>query len=122
MPHYPTTRFLCKRNFRLQRNRAVYSSYMNRLTLPVDTPSYRGVAWHERNRKWVAKTHACGKYLTLGYFDKPEDAARMYDAAAHLIRGPNATFNFNGQPPPNIPLVKVANLLRRRGLVLSCKE
>lgn len=78
---------------------------------------FRGIAWHEGHKKWVAKTHAQGRYVTLGYFDAEEAAARMYDCAARYLRGPNANLNFDGLPPPGITTPEVYHLLRERGLV-----
>ncbi|XP_022141910.1 ethylene-responsive transcription factor ERF017-like [Momordica charantia] len=61
---------------------------------------YKGV----RKRKW-------GKWVSeirlpnsrdriwLGSYDKPEKAARAFDAAQFCLRGPNANFNFPDSPP-----------------------
>lgn len=83
------------------------------------SPSYRGVSWHARNKKWVAKTHAQGRYVTLGYYDTAEDAARIYDCAARYLRGPNANFNFDGLPPLTYTTAQVYAILNKRGLVLN---
>ncbi|XP_022936325.1 ethylene-responsive transcription factor ERF017 [Cucurbita moschata] len=61
---------------------------------------YKGV----RKRKW-------GKWVSeirlpnsrdriwLGSYDKPEQAARAFDAAQFCLRGPRAKFNFPDSPP-----------------------
>lgn len=61
---------------------------------------YKGV----RKRKW-------GKWVSeirlpnsrdriwLGSYDKPEQAARAFDAAQFCLRGPHAKFNFPDSPP-----------------------
>lgn len=43
---------------------------------------YKGVAWHERARKWHAYIQVNGKSRNLGGFDSPEDAHAAYHAAA----------------------------------------
>lgn len=79
---------------------------------------YRGVSWHARNQRYVAKTHAQGRYVTLGYFDLPEDAARFYDCADRFLRGPDSRPNFDGLPPPGYTVAQVYDMLRAKGLVL----
>ena len=88
------------------------------LTLPTKPVKYRGVAWHPGHQKYVAKTHAQGRYVTLGYYDSAEDAARVFDVASHFLRGPNANLNFaDCLPPPNMTTAEVYDMLWARGLV-----
>ena len=43
---------------------------------------HKGVYWHKRTRKWVARITVNGERLWLGEFDDETDAAAIYDAAA----------------------------------------
>ena len=55
---------------------------------------YRGVTYFARARKWVARIKYQGKSRWLGYFEKEEDAARAYDAAALKYYREFARLNF----------------------------
>jgi hypothetical protein len=87
------------------------------IVAPEKPRRYRGIVWHAGHQKWVAKTHGNGCYVTLGYYDDPEYAARVYDCAAKLIRGPDAVLNFDGLPPPDMTSAGVRDLLVRRGVL-----
>jgi hypothetical protein len=43
---------------------------------------FKGVRWHTRDRRWVAKITVDGKQKHLGYFDTPDAAHAAYAAAA----------------------------------------
>jgi len=43
---------------------------------------FKGVYWHTRDRKWVARINIDGKRWALGYFGDELDAARAYNKAA----------------------------------------
>ena len=43
---------------------------------------YKGVHWYKSRCKWAAYITACGRHISLGYFEREEDAAQAYDAAA----------------------------------------
>ena len=40
---------------------------------------YRGVSWHKRYNKWVAKINVDKKRIYLGYFEDKIEAAKAYD-------------------------------------------
>jgi len=58
------------------------------------TANYRGVFRTYGALKWRAQIIRDGKAHYLGYFDREEDAARAYDAAAYDLFGPYARLNF----------------------------
>lgn len=62
----------------------------NRKAQSNNTSGYKGVAWSSSAQKWMARV--AGQYL--GVFDKPEDAARAYDAGAARLYGEYARGNF----------------------------
>ncbi|KAK9804886.1 hypothetical protein WJX72_010265 [[Myrmecia] bisecta] len=50
--------------------------------------------------KWLAQCSSAGKQRYLGIYSKEEDAARAYDAAAVIFKGPDTPLNFPNDPPP----------------------
>ncbi|CAI5478472.1 unnamed protein product [Closterium sp. Yama58-4] len=56
--------------------------------------------------KWVTEIREPSRRsrIWLGSYDSWEDAARVYDMAAWLLRGPKAQLNFPPPPPPPPPL------------------
>lgn len=47
-----------------------------------NTSGYRGVSQNTKSGKWAAQIKIFGQQTYLGRFDTPEEAARVYDAAA----------------------------------------
>lgn len=74
----------------------------------IGKSGYRGVHWKKNKQKWQAIIKIDGKNLYLGYFNRPEEAARAYDkACVEQSRHPNFlnfpddyAFHQNGRPPP----------------------
>lgn len=58
------------------------------------TSEYRGVSFHRSRLKWRATIKTAEKYIHLGYFNTPYDAAKSYDAAAVKFFGEFASLNF----------------------------
>jgi hypothetical protein len=61
-----------------------------------NTSSYKGVT--RNTGKWEARIKYGDKRLNLGRFDKPEEAALMYDAATRLLNAAFAGPNFSEHP------------------------
>jgi hypothetical protein len=55
---------------------------------------FKGVHWHPSSGLWVVRMTVQGVSKTFGYFHDPEDAARVYDAAAREHHGEFARLNF----------------------------
>ena len=58
---------------------------------------YKGVSWHNGNKKWQANITVDGKQINLGYTDSETEAARMHDVAAKIYHGEFAHLNFPEQ-------------------------
>jgi len=56
---------------------------------------FKGVSRFVKNGKtrWRARAHIDGKEISLGYFDSPGEAARMYDESIIKVYGPIAVTN-----------------------------
>jgi len=63
--------------------------------------AYRGVSFNVKSQKWKSVITVNKVQKFLGYFETEEEAARKYDEASKLHRGPNARLNFpsDGRPP-----------------------
>jgi hypothetical protein len=55
---------------------------------------FKGVTWHKKNHKWIAKIHVAGHSKYLGSFASEAEAARAYDSAAEAAWGHFARLNF----------------------------
>ncbi|NQU25119.1 MAG: hypothetical protein HQ567_27855 [Candidatus Nealsonbacteria bacterium] len=80
-------------------------------------PHFRGVVRHTtRPGWWRVKIKHAGKFYSFGVYRDPERAAKMYDALAKQIFGDKAVFNFDGSSPPDVLLVDIWTMLRKKGL------
>ena len=61
---------------------------------------FKGVTWHQRDRKWQAAIKVNGTSRYLGYFISEEDAAAAYAAAALEIQGEYAYAAREFSPQP----------------------
>lgn len=52
-----------------------------------NTSGFKGVSLRKDTMKWAARIKANGRYLSLGSFDTPEEAAAVYARAAQQFRG-----------------------------------
>jgi len=55
---------------------------MNRAAQANSKSGVKGVSWSERDRRWVARIKAEGKYRSLGYYRTIHEAAAAYANAA----------------------------------------
>lgn len=55
---------------------------------------FKGVSWHKRIRKWLARIVFNYKIIHLGYFNSAIEAAKAYDQAAKKYFGEFAKLNF----------------------------
>ena len=58
------------------------------------TSRYRGVSRHRLTKRWEASCWVNKKQLYLGGFDQEQKAARAYDVAALLFKGPDTPTNY----------------------------
>ncbi len=53
----------------------------------TNTSGRRGITWHRQSGKWQASIGVRGRYIYLGLFADPDDAARAYRTAAETHFG-----------------------------------
>lgn len=66
----------------------------NRKGQKNNVSGYKGVSFHEKSQKYYARITISGITKTLGYFDTPEEASKVYNQAAN---------EYFGRFQPNIP-------------------
>lgn len=49
-----------------------------------NTSGYKGVNWHKRSKKWIARGRENGIRKNLGSFDTPEKASEAYECFSRL--------------------------------------
>jgi len=59
-----------------------------------NTTGFRGVSFHVKNQKWVARIRHNKMYYNLGSFNSAVEAARAYDTKAVELYGNDAMLNF----------------------------
>lgn len=69
-------------------------SNMNRGPKANSSSRYKGVYFHNRDRKWAAHIFVNRKCISLGYYDDEDEAAIAYDVAAQEYHGRFARLNF----------------------------
>ncbi len=58
-----------------------------------NTSGYKGVYWSKQIKRWIARIGVRGKYIHIGTFDNPLDAAIAYNKVALEERGAFARLN-----------------------------
>jgi len=66
----------------------------NQLPRRGGASQYKGVGWHKKSKKFVARIYMEGKRMHLGYFDDEIEAAKAYDKKAKELFGEFAFLNF----------------------------
>ena len=66
---------------------------MNRGKFASAYSVFKGVSWHKRDRRWVAKIKANGRRINLGYFISELAAAKAYNESAIKNFGEFARIN-----------------------------
>lgn len=59
----------------------------------ANTSGYKGVFWHIRQNRWIAKLYSNKKCIYLGMYDCPIEAAKAYNAGALKHHGEFANLN-----------------------------
>ncbi len=77
---------------------------------------YRGVSYHRVDKRWRVQVKLNQHTYWVGNYDDPVVAARVWDAASLMVKHPNdVVLNFDGQPPPEVPLAAIRARLIRAG-------
>jgi len=58
---------------------------------------HKGVSWHKRQKKWIARIYLNKKCKHLGYFKDETDAAKAYNQKASQLFGEFAKLNKVGE-------------------------
>lgn len=58
-----------------------------------NSSGYKGVNFWKRNSKWVARIQFNNKRISLGSFETPREAAKVYNLAAKKYHGEYASLN-----------------------------
>lgn len=67
---------------------------MNSKSHKGSSSKYKGVAWHKREKKWMAQIKVNNKQTHLGYFNLEVEAGRAYDKKAKELHGEFVRLNF----------------------------
>lgn len=59
-----------------------------------NTVGYKGVSWHQRHKKWIARIRVNNRLIHLGYYTDLIEGAKAYDVAAIKYYGEFANINF----------------------------
>lgn len=59
----------------------------NKGKMPNNTSGFKGVYWNKNTRKWLAGIRVSLKFIPLGYYDCPKEAAAAYAVAAAKYHG-----------------------------------
>ncbi len=65
----------------------------NKYATKPTTSKFKGVDWNNQSKKWRARISKDNKRISLGLFNKEEDAARAYNKAAEKLFGKHAKLN-----------------------------
>ena len=65
------------------------------------TSKYKGVSWHKMSRRWHARIVYKQKWISIGYFDDEQSAAKAYDNKAKQLFKNYAVLNFPNDLNPN---------------------
>lgn len=68
---------------------ATYSENLyNTKSYKNSSSKYKGVCWHKRNKKWIARYRdADGKLIHIGYFESEIEAHQAYQKAVKELHG-----------------------------------
>lgn len=84
-----------KENLRISTNK---QNSFNQGRGKLNKSGFKGVYWKKGNNKWAASIKTEGKSRHLGYFNTPEEAARIYNFWAADLFGEYARLNeINGK-------------------------
>lgn len=79
-----------RRNMRISTHA---QNQQNRRSKNPHTSRFKGVSWRKSHKRWVAQIRVDRQVVYLGLFEREEDAARKYDAAAEKHFGEFALTN-----------------------------
>lgn len=97
---------------------SVAQNQRNRGKQSNNTSGFKGVVFDKRYNKWQAAITLDGK-RSLGFYDTPEEGARIYDAVARFYWGEFANTNFEGDERLSLEAVRQRSKERRKSQTTS---
>jgi hypothetical protein len=86
-------------------------------SVPYEPEKWKGIEYNKEKQKWRARIHCNRVHSFLGYYDSPEEAARVRDQADLILRGGDAKQVLDGKLPEGATLVKIAGMLADQGAI-----
>lgn len=89
-PHEEIDHINCDRANNRWSNLREATRQQNQVNQPITAANksgLKGVSWHRRDNRWMARIRRAGKATYIGIYDSPEEAHAAYIVAARALHG-----------------------------------